>query len=111
MIRKYFISLDDNIWEVRKEIKRLVFFRRLNLVRHHYPFKRQFQAIFCRNVMIYFNNPTRQFVIRKLHHHLEENGFLFVGHSENIDRTTGLFRYLKPAVYQKQMLPESSQES
>ncbi len=100
-IQNYFVSLGEGVWEVRKELKRLLFFRRFNLIRAKYPFKRQFQTIFCRNVMIYFNNPTRHLVIEKFYQHLDEDGSLFVGHSENVDRTNGMFQYIRPAVYQK----------
>jgi chemotaxis protein methyltransferase CheR len=66
-----------------------------------FPFKNPFHIIFCRNVMIYFDQPTRETLVRKFHQFTEPGGYLFIGHSETLGRDQSLYRYLMPATYQK----------
>lgn len=98
---RYFEGLDDGKWIVKQSIRTMVLFRRLNLIQQEFPFKRRFQVIFCRNVMIYFNEPTRRSLVERFHRHLDPGGYLFTGHSETLDRSLGLYRFVQPAVYQK----------
>lgn len=98
---RYFENLKDGTWRVDEKIRKRVLFRRLNLMRREYPFKRRFQIIFCRNVMIYFDEPTRNQQIERFYRQLEQGGYLFIGHSETLDRSTGFFRFVQPAVYQR----------
>jgi len=99
--QKYFTTLGDGGWMVKPDLKKMVFFRRLNLMREDYPFKGRFQVIFCRNVMIYFDDATRQALVGRFHRYIEPGGYLFIGHSESLGRSNGLFRFIKPAIYQK----------
>jgi chemotaxis protein methyltransferase CheR len=99
--KKYFIPQKDGSWRVNSALKNMVLFRRLNLMRQEYPFKGLFQAIFCRNVMIYFDNATRNAILEKFCRYLEPGGYLFLGHAESMGRHSRLFRYIRPAVYQK----------
>lgn len=99
--KRYFNLMADGNWAMKEDLKKAVLFRRLNLMRPGYPFKGKFHLIFCRNVMIYFDVPTRNALLRKLYNYLEPGGYLFVGHSESLDRSNGLFKYIKPAIYQK----------
>ena len=57
--------------------------------------------IFCRNVMIYFDAPTQQRVVRQLSDCLEPGGYLFVGHAESLTRISHSLEYVKPAIYRK----------
>jgi chemotaxis protein methyltransferase CheR len=82
-------------------IKEEVIYRRFNLMEPVFPFKRKFHAIFCRNVMIYFDQPTKSELINKFYDHLEYGGYLFIGHSESLNRGMTNFRYIMPAVYRK----------
>ncbi len=68
-----------------------------------FPFKKPFDIIFCRNVMIYFDAPTRLNLVNKFHQFLQPGGYLFIGHSETLGRQQNLFKYLVPAVYQKEL--------
>ena len=88
-------------WMIKNKIQDVVLFRRLNLMRSQYPFKKKFHTIFCRNVMIYFDVPTRQELIKKFSENLVDGGYLFIGHSESLGRTNQYFEYVKPAVYRK----------
>jgi len=99
--QKYFISVEDGDWTIHQKLKNKVLFRRLNLIQDSYPFKGKFDVIFCRNVMIYFDSPTRRSLLERFHRYLEPGGYLFIGHTETIDRSLGFFKYIKPAIYQK----------
>jgi len=88
-------------WEVIARVKNEVTFRNLNLMNERFPFKKPFHVVFCRNVMIYFDQPTREALVRRLYDALIPGGYLFIGHSETLGRSQTLFRYMQPAVYQK----------
>lgn len=95
-----FKDYDAEQMMVIDKIKQQIIFRKFNLV-DPFPFKKKFHAIFCRNVMIYFDNQTKQELIKKLYDSLEPGGYLFIGHSESVSRESNQFRYVMPAVYRK----------
>jgi chemotaxis protein methyltransferase CheR len=97
----YFKKSHDDKWAVSPEIKKEVTFRRFNLMNKTFPFKKLFHAIFCRNVMIYFDQTTRNGLIKKFYNSLEPGGYLFIGHSESLGRDQALFQYIMPAVYRR----------
>ncbi len=99
--RKYFTAAGPDEMQVVDKIKREATFRRFNLMNTTFPFKKPFQMIFCRNVMIYFDQETREALVNRYHQVTEPEGYLFIGHSETLGRTQSLYRYLKPALYQK----------
>ena len=68
---------------IDKRIRDLVRFRRLNLL-DPWPIKQQFDVIFCRNVMIYFDEPTKETLLHRLTDHLLRDGILYIGHSERV---------------------------
>jgi chemotaxis protein methyltransferase CheR len=94
-------SEDLNLYSVNPKIKEMVLFKRLNLMRESYPFKGKFHIIFCRNVMIYFDQETRRELIARLHRYMHEGAYLFIGHSESLGRDNSLYQYIQPAVYRK----------
>jgi len=100
----YFKKKPDDTWGVAASIKKEVTFRRLNLMNETFPFKKLFHVIFCRNVMIYFDQATRAGLIKRFHDFLAPGGYFFIGHSESLGREHGLFQYIMPAVYRKQEL-------
>ncbi len=65
------------------------------------PFKKKLHVIFCRNVMIYFDNDTKVELVKRFYDILEDGGYLFIGHSESIARNESEFKYIMPAVYRK----------
>lgn len=67
---------------VKDFLKRKVYFERLNLKDRIYPVRRDFDIIFCRNVMIYFSSEMKEHVISRFYDHLVDGGYLFLGHSE-----------------------------
>ncbi len=103
IVRRYFLrGAGDNIEKikVRDFLKDMIRFRRLNLKDGAYPFKRKFDVIFCRNVMIYFDEGMKQHVLSMFHRHLSENGHLFLGHSETMLGSNG-FKSVFITVYKK----------
>jgi len=98
---KWFTRVDAETYEAVPKLKREITFRRFNLINQTYPFKLPFDAIFCRNVMIYFDHPTRERVLARLHACLVPGGYLFIGHSESIIQREGRWQYIQPAVYRK----------
>ncbi len=99
--KKYFKPISNNLYQVKDILKNLVLYRRLNLMRDYYPFKKKFHSIWCRNVMIYFDLKTRTDLVRKFHNYLDDDGYLFIGHSETLTKSSRLFQYIQPAVYRK----------
>lgn len=99
-ISKYFIRSPEG-YTVCPQIKNMVTFRKLNLMEPTFPMKRPFDLIFCRNVMIYFNDRTKADLIRKFHMHLKDDGYMFIGHSESLMNMKHMFRFLKHTVYRK----------
>lgn len=98
----YFRRLDDQNSVLIDEIKNEVIYRKFNLMDEVFPFKKKFHVIFCRNVMIYFDNETRNKLINKFVNCLEDGGYLFIGHSESLNQTQSKLKYIMPAVYRKE---------
>ena len=97
---KYFQDLGNGSYRVSDRIRRNVTFRPLNL-NEDFFFPRPFDIIFCRNVMIYFDNITRERLIDRFYKVTTDEGFLFVGHSEVVNRRATDFKYVMPAIYSK----------
>ncbi len=85
---------------VRDELRALVSFRPLNLLDPGWPIRGPFHAIFCRNVMIYFDKPTQYAILRKFVPLLRDDGLLFAGHSESFHHAAELFRIRGKTVYE-----------
>lgn len=98
----YFKKADEEHYMIKDVIKKEIIFRRFNLVEPVFPFKKKFHVIFCRNVMIYFDNKTKDELIEKFYDQLEFGGYLFIGHSESINRERSRFKYVMPAIYRKE---------
>lgn len=99
--RKYLRRQADGSWIVCEELRREATFRRFNLMNDKFPFRQPFHLIFCRNVMIYFDQQTRDKLVTSFHRAMAPQGYLFVGHAESLNRNLGLYSFVKPAVYQK----------
>jgi chemotaxis protein methyltransferase CheR len=87
--------------KVKVEVQQLVDFQRLNLDRESDPSEGPFDAIFCRNVLIYFDAASKQRVVTNLVRHLIDNALLFVGHAENLSSAFPQLRSLEPTIYTK----------
>jgi len=97
---EYFSPVDSQLSQVSERVLKQILYRRINLV-EPFPFKKKMQVIFCRNVMIYFDNETRDQVVKRFYELTEPGGYLFIGHSESISNSGTGFEYIKPAVYRK----------
>ncbi len=97
---KYFTKQGSEHYVLNEEIRKQVIFRPLNLM-EPFSFRQPFDLIFCRNVMIYFDQPTRNILINKFYDVLKPGGYLFIGHSETVQRDTSKFIYIQPSIYQK----------
>jgi chemotaxis protein methyltransferase CheR len=98
---KFMRRLPDGQYQVLDFVKRHVVFRQHNLMNKRYPFRQPFDAVFCRNVMIYFDRQTREDLVDRFHAHTHPGGYLFIGHSETLCRDRCPYEYLQPAVYRK----------
>lgn len=76
-------SPDQQVARIVPELRRRVQFHSLNLMDASYPFDRDVDVIFCRNVLIYFDKKTQMAVVERLASHLRPGGFLILGHSES----------------------------
>ncbi len=86
---------------VRPEMRRCIDFISVNLIRDDWPFREPFDAVFCRNVMIYFDAPTQRRVLERIHRVLKPGGTLFVGHAENFSDSRDLFVLRGKTVYER----------
>ena len=86
--------------KVKPELRAMVKFFRLNLLDGVWPIKQPVDAIFCRNVMIYFDKPTQYAILKKMKPLLKPDGLLFVGHSEALYHATDLFNLRGQTVYE-----------
>jgi chemotaxis protein methyltransferase CheR len=97
--RRHFTRCPDG-WQVGTQTRALVTFARLNLMAA-WPMRGPFQAIFCRNVMIYFDRATQQRLVERFRALLAPGGHLFVGHAESLTALDHDLTYVQPAVYRR----------
>ncbi|MEN6462283.1 MAG: protein-glutamate O-methyltransferase CheR [Syntrophomonas sp.] len=100
--RNYFKSLGPDRKMVINKVKKEVIYRKFNLIEKAFPFKKKFHVIFCRNVMIYFDNTTKQELIDRFYECTEKGGYLFIGQAESLNREETQYKYVMPAVYRKE---------
>ncbi len=98
-LTKYFSKVPGG-YQVKREVRERVSFQRVNLI-EPYPSSLHVAAIFCRNVMIYFDRKTQHDVVTRLTACLEPGGYLFVGHSESLNGVQHSLEYVRPAVYRR----------
>jgi chemotaxis protein methyltransferase CheR len=102
LVRRHFVKTPGapESQRVVDATRQLVRFARLNLM-GPWPMRGPFDAIFCRNVMIYFTRDTQQQLVDRFSSLLAPGGWLFVGHSESLTALEHSLRYVQPAVYRK----------
>ncbi len=104
IVAKYFLKGEgdnDGFFKVKEELKKNVFFRRLNLLGDSFPMRKQFDLIFCRNVIIYFDKDCQRKLFKNFYPYLKDEGYLMVGHSENISTVTDRFVLNGRTIYRK----------
>ena len=103
MVKKFFLKgtgKQEGQAQVRKEVRDMITFRKINLLDESWPMRGPFDAIFCRNVMIYFDKKTQYDVLKKFVPLLHKDGLLFAGHSESFYHAADLFKSLGKTVYE-----------
>jgi chemotaxis protein methyltransferase CheR len=83
LLRRHWTTQNGAEASMAAVVQQLVRFRRLNLL-HQWPFQGLFDAIFCRNVMIYFDEPTKERLLDRFAEQLAPGGYLYIGHSERL---------------------------
>ncbi|MGF1644043.1 MAG: CheR family methyltransferase [Thiotrichales bacterium] len=102
-IRKYFLrgsGANDGKVKVSNELRELITFRKLNLIQS-WPSLGSFDVVFCRNVVIYFDKTTQMELFDNFARVLNDDGHLFVGHSETLSNLTDRFASLGKTIYKK----------
>jgi len=103
-LRKRYFQKGDNKWKgyfrIKKDVRKKTNFQRLNFM-EKFHFGEPFDVIFCRNVMIYFDNPTKEVLVGKFFRNLAEGGYFFIGHAESLTGLKHPFKYIQPSIYQK----------
>jgi chemotaxis protein methyltransferase CheR len=84
---------------IRRELREMIEFKQINLLAKTWPLTPHFDAIFCRNVMIYFDQPTQRVMLEKMGRLLKPDGLLYVGHSENLHHMSEWFHSCGKTVY------------
>jgi chemotaxis protein methyltransferase CheR len=101
-LRKFFLrgtGSQEGYAAVRPELKRMIEFKRVNLLDASYPVKAPLDIIFCRNVMIYFDKPTQYKILARFAPMMQDDGLLFAGHSESFLHAADLFKSQGKTVY------------
>jgi len=100
--KSMYLQKYDNMNFVFKDIiKKEIMFKKFNLMDPFFPYRKKFHTIFCRNVMIYFDENTRNEIIGKFVDNLEVGGFFLIGKTESIDKKMHNLEYIKPGIYRK----------
>jgi chemotaxis protein methyltransferase CheR len=92
---------EAELWEARPALKELVSFRHLNLAEPPFPMSGPLDVVFCRNVLIYFDQPTRQRLISAIEGLLKPGGLLCIGHTETLSGIKCSLKMQRPSVFRK----------
>ncbi|MGM0646183.1 MAG: CheR family methyltransferase, partial [Thermodesulfobacteriota bacterium] len=104
MRSKYFSAVRQNggtAYEVAPRLKNMITFARLNLAEPPFPMRGPLDVVFCRNVMIYFDNPVRKRLLDEMYRLLKPGGYLMVGHAESLSGLLSEFKSVAPSIYIK----------
>ena len=104
IIDQYFRQVPEG-YEVIDQLKTEVTYRKFNLMSKTLPFKKKFDCIWCRNVMIYFDNPTKHELVNRMYESTVDGGYLLIGHSETLDRRLTKWKHVRTGVYRKPNQP------
>lgn len=104
LLRRYFqrgVGTYDGRVRVKPELRNRIRWHHLNLFQESFPFAQPFHVIFCRNVMIYFDQPSQQQLVDRLCRCLVPGGYLMIGHSESLTNIRTPLQTVCPATYRK----------
>jgi len=103
--RRFFVRQKQNndvVYRACDLLKNMIVFRRLNLSKPPFPMTGRLDIVFCRNVMIYFDNSVRTRLVHEIYRLLNHSGYLLTGHAEGLTSIKTELRCLEPSIYQKQ---------
>jgi chemotaxis protein methyltransferase CheR len=103
LLQRYLLkghNLAANRYQFKSKVRAMIDFGHFNLM-DALPETYRCSVIFCRNIMIYFDKPTQENLVRRLAERLEDGGYLFIGHSESLNGISHGFEYVSPATYRK----------
>lgn len=103
ILKKYFqvgTGQSEGYVRIKNDLKKMITFQRFNLM-ERFPAHSNYDIIFCRNVMIYFDKKTQNILVNKFYDSLANGGYFFVGHSESLTGLKHQFNYVEPSVYMK----------
>ncbi|MEO0325869.1 MAG: protein-glutamate O-methyltransferase CheR [Myxococcota bacterium] len=107
-LETHFEDRGDGRFQVKQSTRSLVTFARLNLM-GPWPMKGPFDLVLLRNVMIYFDEPTRCWLVERIAALVRPGGYLFIGHSETLGEDPATLQRLQPAVYRRTDVPAQIQ--
>ncbi|MEM1416721.1 MAG: protein-glutamate O-methyltransferase CheR [Myxococcota bacterium] len=102
----HFEDRGNGRYQVSEGVRRMVTFARLNLM-GPWGMRGPFDLVLLRNVMIYFDEPTRRWLVERIAELLRPGGYLFIGHSETLGEATPTLERVQPAVYRRNDAPPS----
>jgi len=85
---------------VNPELRKLITFKQLNLM-NEWPMKGQFDVLFCRNVVIYFNKDTQRVLFERYANIMKDDAYMFLGHSESLYKVTDRFNLIGKTIHKK----------
>ena len=100
LLQRFFTRESDDTSKAKPELRNLIRFNQLNLL-ERWPIQGKLDAIFCRNVLIYFDKPTQHKLIQRFSEHLKPKGWLYLGHSENAPADLNQLQPMGRTIYQK----------
>jgi chemotaxis protein methyltransferase CheR len=100
LCRRFTVPADNGTVEMAPALKQIIRFKPLNVL-EPWPMRGKFDAIFCRNVVIYFDKSTQRTLFDRYAEILKPDGWLFIGHSESLFRVSDRFRHLGRTTYRK----------
>lgn len=99
-VRRFFKQISAEEYQVREELKKEVLFRQFNLM-NQLPFRKPLHVVFIRNVMIYFEESTKERLLNNIYDKMAPGGYLFIGSTESMSQSHTRFRYVQPSIYRK----------
>ena len=103
-VQRFFLKgtgSQEGFVRVRPELQKLIQWKKINLLDNNWPIQGPLDALFCRNVMIYFDKPTQYGILKKMTPLLARDGLFFAGHSESFMHAADLLRPLGRTVYDR----------
>lgn len=97
---KYIVPQNNGHVHMHDKLKSIISFKQMNLI-ERWPFKGPFDAVFCRNVIIYFNKETQKTLFAQMAEKVKPLGWLYIGHSETLHNVSDRFRLLGKTIYQR----------